>query len=227
MTIKNNVCSPFHIFFISAIARVKDTQSTLILIIYTCPFPKAVVFSARSLSIVFIICYCYCQGTPAAVLMWANICMSALNKGSSSDPGMRSAVSGIYIRDHRSYYLWIVILLAQLLMCWVSRFLVIPLQLSLNIQICSTYSICSLSLIFIICFPSLVVNVYYFDVNIDNFLCYPHRFLSHSITLALHPSYSLVVSYRLLVGPYERLLAHFHSLHCSLLLVYSWGLGSV
>jgi hypothetical protein len=62
-----------------------------------------------------------CQGTPAAVPTQANIRASTLNKGSSSDPGAWSAVgctargqavSGIYIRDHRSYYLWIVTLLA-------------------------------------------------------------------------------------------------------------------
>jgi hypothetical protein len=62
-----------------------------------------------------------CQGTLAAVPKRVNICASALNKGGSSDPGTRSAVghpvqgqavSGIYIRDHRSYYLWIVTLLA-------------------------------------------------------------------------------------------------------------------
>jgi hypothetical protein len=34
-----------------------------------------------------------CQGTPAVVLMWASICASALNKGGSGDPGVRSIVS--------------------------------------------------------------------------------------------------------------------------------------
>jgi hypothetical protein len=33
-----------------------------------------------------------CQGTPAAELMWVNICVSVLNKGGNSDPGMWSAV---------------------------------------------------------------------------------------------------------------------------------------
>jgi hypothetical protein len=50
---------------------------------------------------------------------------------------------------------------------------------------------------------------------------------SHSITLASIPVVSLVVPYRLLVGPSERLLANFYSLHCSLLLVYFQGLGSI
>jgi hypothetical protein len=36
-----------------------------------------------------------CQGTPVAVLMRVNICASALNKGSSGDPGAQSAVSRI------------------------------------------------------------------------------------------------------------------------------------
>jgi hypothetical protein len=62
-----------------------------------------------------------CQGTLVVVLTWANIHVSALNKGGSGDPSTWSAVSctawgqavsGIYIRDHRSYYLWIVTLLA-------------------------------------------------------------------------------------------------------------------
>jgi hypothetical protein len=64
-----------------------------------------------------------CQGTPAAVPMRASIRASALNKGGSGDPGMRSAVgrpariqavSGIYTRDHSRCYLLIVTLLAQL-----------------------------------------------------------------------------------------------------------------
>jgi hypothetical protein len=33
-----------------------------------------------------------CQGTPAAVLMQANIYTNTLNKGGSSDPGTQSAV---------------------------------------------------------------------------------------------------------------------------------------
>jgi hypothetical protein len=50
-----------------------------------------------------------------------NICVSALNKGSSGDPGAWSAVShtmqdkavsDIYIRDHRSDYLWNMMILA-------------------------------------------------------------------------------------------------------------------
>jgi hypothetical protein len=62
-----------------------------------------------------------CQGTPVAVPTRASIRTSALNKGGSGDPGARSAVgrtvrgqvvSGIYTRDHRSYHLWIVTLLA-------------------------------------------------------------------------------------------------------------------
>jgi hypothetical protein len=60
-----------------------------------------------------------------------------------------------------------------------------------------------------------------FDIDIINFLCYPYRFPLLSVALVSHPSSYLVVSYRLLVGPSERLFAHFHSLHCSLLLVYS------
>jgi hypothetical protein len=66
-------------------------------------------------------CKTQCQGTPAAVPMRANICVSALNKGSSGDPGAQSAVSrtmqgqvvsGIYTRNHSRYYLLIVTLLA-------------------------------------------------------------------------------------------------------------------
>jgi hypothetical protein len=60
-----------------------------------------------------------------------------------------------------------------------------------------------------------------FDIIIVNFLCYLCRFPLHSITLASHFFYSLVVSYRLSVGPSERLFSHFHSLHCILSLVYS------
>jgi hypothetical protein len=39
-----------------------------------------------------------CQGTSAVVLMRANICVSALNKGGSSDPGTRSIVGCAYMR---------------------------------------------------------------------------------------------------------------------------------
>jgi hypothetical protein len=46
-----------------------------------------------------------------------------------------------------------------------------------------------------------------FDVDVDNFLHYPFYFPSHSVALASLPLFSLVVSYRLLVGPSERLLA--------------------
>jgi hypothetical protein len=35
----------------------------------------------------------YCQRTPAAVPTRVNICVSALNKGGSGDPGAQSAVS--------------------------------------------------------------------------------------------------------------------------------------
>jgi hypothetical protein len=64
---------------------------------------------------------CMCQGTPAAVPTRANIRVSTLNKGSSGDPGTRSAVShtargqavsAIYTRNHSRYYLLIVTLLA-------------------------------------------------------------------------------------------------------------------
>jgi hypothetical protein len=60
-----------------------------------------------------------------------------------------------------------------------------------------------------------------FDVDIIDFLYYPYRFLLHSIALVSHPFYSLVVSYRLSVGPSERLIAHFHPSHYILSLVYS------
>jgi hypothetical protein len=66
-----------------------------------------------------------------------------------------------------------------------------------------------------------------FDINVNDFLHYPHHFLSLSITLASLPFYSLVVPWRLLVGSSKKLFVYFHSLHCSLLLVYFWGLGSV
>jgi hypothetical protein len=53
-----------------------------------------------------------------------------------------------------------------------------------------------------------------FDVNINDFLHYPYYFPSHFITLASLSFCSLVVSYRLSVGPFERLLAfQFFALH--------------
>jgi hypothetical protein len=77
----------------------------------------------------------------------------------------------------------------------------------------------SLVLLFIFChLLSISLNC---DVNINYFCVYPfifHHILLHSIALASIPFALLVAPYRLLVGPSERLLAYFHSLHYFILL---------
>jgi hypothetical protein len=48
----------------------------------------------------------YCQGTPAVVPMRANIRASALNKGSSGDPGARSIVGRAHARTSGIRYIY-------------------------------------------------------------------------------------------------------------------------
>jgi hypothetical protein len=48
----------------------------------------------------------YCQGTPAVVPTRASIRMSTLNKGSSSDPGMRSIVGHARARTSGIRYIY-------------------------------------------------------------------------------------------------------------------------